>query len=730
VRQGLFAEVAVDVAYGPGVRDSYDYLVPDHLAPRVAVGVRVEVAFGRSRRVGYVVGLKAASEVDGVRELLGVLDPRPRIGPELLALARWMARYYLCPLGSVLRAVGGPVASRGRQTTTGLEVVEGAACARSPRAAAVVDYVRAHPGCPPAQVTAATGASREVIRRLVRRGVLRAVAFPAAAAREQGRECAAPPTLTPQQEGAVRAVCEALAARRYRIFLLQGVTGAGKTEVYLRAVEQVLRLGRQALVLVPEIALTPLLVDLFRQRFGSGVALLHSGLAGGERYAEWERVREGRAPVVLGARSGVFAPLPRLGLIVVDEEHEPAYKQEETPRYHAREVALVRARQVNAVVILGSATPSLESYARAAVGEPYCVLELPSRVWGRPLPGVHLVDMRQEFRAGHGGLFSRRLRELMAARLAAGEQVLLFLNRRGLATAVLCRECGSVLRCPRCGIALTYHRNGVLRCHYCGFGRQAPRVCPGCGGHHLACLGHGTQAVEEEVRRLFPGARVLRMDRDTTGRRHAHGTIVRAFREGEADVLVGTQMVAKGLDLPGVTLVGVVDADRSLCLPDFRAAERTFQLLVQVAGRAGRGAVPGEVVVQTHNPDHYAIVCGAAQDYHAFAARELAVRRELGYPPYTSLIRLVVSSKNPARVEAAAADLRDALLEAGAEPGAVLGPAPAVLARLRGVYRWQVMLRGPRPAIREACRAGLAVWYGRAGRSVRLAVDVDPVTMT
>lgn len=729
MREGLFAEVAVDVPPGPGVRDCYDYLVPDHLAPRVAVGVRVAIAFGRTRRVGYVVGLKPASEVDGVRELLGVLDPGPRIGPELLALARWMGRYYLCPLGSVLRAVGGPVASRGRRMTTGLEVAEGAGCARSPRAAAVLAYVRAHPGCPPAEVAAATGASREVIRRLVRRGALRTVVLPAAAG-QQGRQHPPPPVLTAHQEKAVRAVCEALEARSYRIFLLHGVTGAGKTEVYLRAVEQVLRLGRQALVLVPEIALTPLLVDLFRQRFGSGVAMLHSGLAAGERYAEWERVREGRASVVLGARSAVFAPLPRLGLIVVDEEHEPAYKQEETPRYHAREVALVRARQVNAVVLLGSATPSLESYARAAVGEPYCVLELPSRVSGRPLPGVHVVDMRQEFRAGHGGLFSRRLRELMAARLAAGEQVLLFLNRRGLATAVLCRECGSVIRCPRCGIALTYHRNEVLRCHYCGFGRQAPRACPGCGGRHLTHLGHGTQAVEEEVRRLFPGARVLRMDRDTTGRRHAHGTIVRAFRAGEAEVLVGTQMVAKGLDLPGVTLVGVVDADRSLYLPDFRAAERTFQLLVQVAGRAGRGAVPGEVVVQTHNPDHYAIVFGAAQDYPGFAARELAVRRELGYPPYTSLIRLVVGGKNPARVEAAAADLRDSLLEAGAEPEAVLGPAPAVLARLRGVHRWQVMLRGPRPAIREVCRAGLATWYGRAGRAVRLAVDVDPVTMT
>ena len=533
VREGLFAEVAVDVACGPGVRDSYDYLVPDRLAPRVRVGVRVEVAFGRTRRVGYVVGLKAASEVDGVRELLGVLDPGPRIGPELLALARWMGRYYLCPLGSVLRAVGGPVASRGRRKTTGLEVVEGAACARSPRAAAVLAYVRAHPGCAPAEVAAATGASREVIRRLVRRGALRTVAFPVAAG-QQGRQQAAPPVLTRHQEQAVGAVCQALAARSYRIFLLHGVTGAGKTEVYLRAVEQVLRLGRQALVLVPEIALTPLLVDLFRQRFGSGVALLHSGLAGGERYAEWERVREGRAPVVLGARSAVFAPLPRLGLIVVDEEHEPAYKQEETPRYHAREVALVRARQVNAVVILGSATPSLESYARAAVGEPYCVLELPSRVSGRPLPGVHVVDMRQEFRAGHGGLFSRRLRALMAARLAAGEQVLLFLNRRGFHTFVLCRDCGYVARCPRCDVTLTLHRAAApaLRCHYCQYQQAPPSRCPACGGRRVRYAGAGTEQVEALARERFPGVRVLRMDQDTTGRRGAHERIYRQFLRG------------------------------------------------------------------------------------------------------------------------------------------------------------------------------------------------------
>ncbi|MBC7105789.1 MAG: primosomal protein N' [Firmicutes bacterium] len=719
--------MAVDLPPGPGVRDSYDYAVPEDLAPRVAVGVRVEVPFGRSKRLGYVVGLKTAPEVEGVREVLAVVDPEPRFGSELLALARWMGRYYLCPLGSALRAVAGPAAARGAPGAAALVAGEVTAEVRSPRAAAVLAYVRAHPGCRPAEVAAATGASREVIRRLVRRGLLQQVAAVPAGDPPGGT---VPPALTPHQERAVAAVCEALEARSYRIFLLQGVTGAGKTEVYLRAVERVLRLGRQALVLVPEIALTPLLVDLFRQRFGCAVALLHSGLAAGERYAEWERVRRGRAPVVLGARSAVFAPLPDPGLIVVDEEHEPAYKQEETPRYHAREVALVRARQAGAVVVLGSATPSLESYARAAVGEPYRVLQLPSRVSGRPLPRVHVVDMREEFRAGRVGLFSRRLRELVADRLGAGEQVLLFLNRRGLATTVLCRECGTVLRCPRCGIALTYHSNRVLRCHYCGFGRPAPRACGRCGGRHLGYLGHGTQTVEEEVRRLFPEARVLRLDRDTAGRRGAHGAILRAFRDREADVLVGTQMVAKGLDLPGVTLVGVVDADRSLHLPDFRAAERTFQLLVQVAGRAGRGGAPGEVVVQTHSPDHYAIVFGAAQNYAAFAARELSVRRELNYPPYTSLIRVVLGDKNPARVEAAAADLREALLEAGARPEAVLGPAPAVPARLAGMHRWQVMLRGPRPEIREACRAGLAVWYGRAGRVLRLAVDVDPVTMT
>ncbi|EKP93740.1 replication restart helicase PriA [Thermaerobacter subterraneus] len=520
-------------------------------------------------------------------------------------------------------------------------------------------------------------------------------------------------------------------------FLVHGVTGSGKTEIYLRAIAAVLARGQGAICLVPEIALTPQTVARFRARFGNRVAVLHSAMTPAQRLATWRAIRTGTKPVVVGARSAIFAPVPRLGLIVVDEEHETSYKQEETPRYHAREVALARARLEGAVVILGSATPSVETYHRALAGE-LGLLELSRRVGERPLPAVELVDMREEFEAGHRSIFSRRLLELMRQRLEAGQQVLLFLNRRGYHTVLLCRECGFVLRCPHCDVSLTFHQLAsgrlVCRCHYCEHRQVPPATCPRCGGVALHPFGLGTQKVEEAARQLFPGARIQRMDADVTARRGAHEAIYRQFAAGRIDILIGTQMIAKGWDVPGVTLVGVVSADTALHMPDFRRQERTFQLLEQVAGRAGRGSDPGQVVIQTYSPDHPCLQAVADHDYRALFDLESAARRELGFPPFGHLIRAVVAGAERPPVERAAARLaaawRAALAEAGVEGGSVTPAAPAPIERLRGRWRWHVLARAADgPALREATRAALASLRPHWPRDVLVQVDVDPYSM-
>ena len=548
-----------------------------------------------------------------------------------------------------------------------------------------------------------------------------------------------PPPLTPDQRAVWEAIAPSLTSEEPVTWLLHGVTGSGKTEIYLRAVAATLEQGRGAIVLVPEISLTPQTVRRFVARFPGRVALLHSRLSEGERYDTWRRIRAGELPIVVGPRSALFAPLPRPGLIVLDEEHDTSYKQDRPPYYHARTVALARARLTGAVVILGSATPSLESYHRARQGD-FRLLTLPQRIRGYrrrieaqrrrfgltviryrqetaqavvlPLPQVQVVDMRQELRAGHRHIFSRALQRAMAETLERGEQVILFLNRRGAATHVFCRDCGHVMTCPRCDIPLTQHHHPVeggeglpashLVCHYCDHREPAPARCPACGSTRIRYFGLGTQGVEEAVRTLFPQARLLRWDRDTTGWRGAHDLFLRRFVEGQADVLVGTQMIAKGLDLPLVTLVGIVSADTALHLPDFRAAERTFQLLVQVAGRAGRGLRGGRVILQTYHPEHYAIRAAAAHDYSAFARRELAFREEMGYPPYGRLARLLYrhtqARKARQEAEALAEAIRERLREEGRPATDLIGPAPAFFARLRGAYRWHLLLRHPDPA--------------------------------
>jgi primosomal protein N' (replication factor Y) len=546
------------------------------------------------------------------------------------------------------------------------------------------------------------------------------------------------PELTPAQAAAWAALESAIDVPGYHPFLLYGVTGSGKTEVYLRLIAGLQARGKRAIVLVPEISLTPQTIQRFAARFPGRVAVLHSRLTDGERFDEWRRIREGRADVVIGSRSAVFAPVPQLGGIIVDEEHESSYKQDKTPRYHARDVALKLAEVAGLTVVLGSATPSLDTYYQSERGT-LLRLELPGRVESsltppteasavlapraRGLPPVEVVDLRAELRGGNRSIFSGALRSAVELALSLREQVILFLNRRGDSTFVLCRDCGYVMRCARCEAPLVYHSDVEdLVCHLCDGRQPAPRGCPNCWGERIRYFGLGTQKLESETRRAFPQARVLRWDRDAASARGAHEELLRTFVNHEADILVGTQMIAKGLDLPRVTLVGVISADTALHLPDFRAVERTFQLLTQVAGRAGRGPLGGKVIVQAYTPEHYCIEAARQHDYRAFYERELPFRREHGYPPFGQLARLLHSGYGQSRVqretEALAAQIRQRLRREGRDGIDLIGPAPAFHHKIRGRYRWQIILRGHdlSPFI-----AGLEIPPG-------WIVDVDPVS--
>lgn len=535
------------------------------------------------------------------------------------------------------------------------------------------------------------------------------------------------PQPTIDQGQAIAELVGAVEAATFAPFLLHGVTGSGKTEVYFQAAEAALACGRSTLLMVPEIALTPLLVRAAVARFGRAISVLHSELSAGERHDHWWRIREGEAPIVIGARSALFAPLPRLGLIVVDEEHEGAYKQEESPRYHARDAAVVRAQLEGTPVVLGSATPSVESYANALKGK-YRALRLPSRVAQRALPQVCIVDRRETLRAGDDALLTPALRLALERRLERGEQALLLLNRRGYATSLLCRECGAQAECPNCSVNLTLHDGGrIAVCHYCGHQVFTPERCATCRGAYLTLSGYGTERVVEALHAALPRARVERVDRDLAGRRGALRRVLQAFEAGQLDVLVGTQMIAKGHDFPRVTLVGVIDADVGLGLPDFRAAERAFQLLTQVAGRAGRGDWPGEVILQSHMPDHYVLQWACDQDYAAFFARESEFRRTMGYPPNGALLNLIVRARDQDE-GAAHADALAQALRATAGRFRVLGPARAPLARLRQEHRFQLLLKGDRAAMRVAVRQALVARFGPL-RWPGIAVDVDPVSV-
>lgn len=531
--------------------------------------------------------------------------------------------------------------------------------------------------------------------------------------------------LTTDQQRAYAAINEKIINQEQATFLLHGVTGSGKTEVYLQTIEDVLNQGKQAMMLVPEIALTPQMVLRFKRRFGDDVAVLHSGLSNGERYDEWQKIRDGRAQVSVGARSSVFAPFKNLGLIIIDEEHESTYKQEDYPRYHAREIAQWRSEYHHCPVILGSATPCLESYARAEKGV-YQLLSLPNRVNQQALPDIDIVDMRTELSEGNRSMFSKDLREAIQLRLDRQEQVVLFLNRRGYASFMLCRDCGYVPQCPNCDISLTYHKTtDLLKCHYCGYQETPPNQCPNCESEHIRQVGTGTQKVEELLQQEFEGARIIRMDVDTTSKKGAHEKLLTEFEKGNGDILLGTQMIAKGLDYPNITLVGVLNADTMLNLPDFRASERTYQLLTQVAGRAGRHEKAGQVIIQTYNPEHYSILDVQKNDYLTFYRQEMEYRKLGKYPPYYYLINFTISHKEMKKVMEASQHVHKILLQHLTEKALVLGPSPAALARINNEFRFQILVKfKSEPGLLQAIQF-LDDYYHEKFIKEKLALKID-----
>jgi primosomal protein N' (replication factor Y) len=741
----LFCDVSLPVP----LDQPFTYLLPETLRQRVKTGCRVLVPFGQRTVAGVVLRTHNEPPPAEPRQVLRLLDEEPVLDTGLLKLGRWIAEYYCAPLGETLRAMT-PLAADIRHGKLYSLTSSGHDAARqfhldasAPDSAADLLRLLDQRPLTGAYLARKVPKAASILRALEKKGLVesedrtgqrhhRAAAPPLSDAPEPAPEIAPriPRTLNPHQAIAFAAIHEALDAGEFRAFLLEGITGSGKTEVYLSAIEAALARGRSALMLVPEIGLTPAVADQFHHRFRDRVAILHSAFNDTERADQWRRIRSGGATVVVATRSGVFAPLQDLGLIVVDEEHDQSYKQQEAPRYNGRDVAVVRARNVGAVVVLGSATPSLETRYNAERGK-YTRVELPERIERRPLPQVQLIDMRQEFLETRKQVtFSRTLIDAVTERLANGEQTMLLMNRRGFSSFVVCRACGQRVECVNCSVTLTYHRRDRrMLCHYCNYSTPVPKRCPKCESEFVQFVGAGSERVEEEMHAAFPRARIARLDRDTVRGKHDYETILSGFRAGDFDVLVGTQMIAKGHDIPNVTLVGVVNADVGLGLPDFRAAERTFQLLTQAAGRAGRGDIAGIVLIQTINPEHYAIRCAAAQDYEMFYAKEIEFRRLMWYPPFGALANVVVRAAREEEALTRSGAL-GRLLQPAPEGVKILGPAPAAVARLKNEYRFQMLLKTSSRARLGEILAELRR-FAAAERwpQTSLLIDVDPMTL-
>ncbi len=737
----------IEVAIPLYLDRTFHYLVPESLRAQALSGRRSLVPFGNRKLTGYILGIASESTVSNLKEIIEVLDNEPLWTAKELEFFRWTSSYYQHPLGEVVRtALPAGINIQTRKGTSGeQEAFTGgkaprkekfympgpdAATLRQPGAKAleILAVIRESGDISAADLRKRFGACTPQLKRLTELGLSRVEE------REVYRDPFKdhittrdePRLLHTHQKAALDAVSACLDGDLFTPFLLYGVTGSGKTEVYLQAISHALELGRNALVLVPEIALTPQLTGRFQARFGGGIAILHSGLSDGERYDEWRRIRRGLARIVIGARSAIFAPLEKIGIIIVDEEHEASFKQSDGLRYNARDLSLVRGQMERAAVVLGSATPLVTSIHAAAEGR-LTLLELPERVAGRPMPLVELVAMKGSKETLSAALSARLTETYLQKR-----QAIVFLNRRGFATFLVCTDCGKPLTCPNCSVTLTYHRQrGQSLCHYCDYAVPAPGTCPACSGAALSELGAGTEKLEQDLKELLPTARVLRMDSDTTSGKGSHERLLSRMNDGSADILVGTQMIAKGHDFPEVTLVGVVNAEASLGMPDFRAAERTFQLLSQVIGRAGRGENPGRVVVQAYDTEHYAIKAATEHDAAGFYQQELEFRREAGYPPFAFLAAFAISGLSEQTVSDQADITARLLAQLKSELKVrveILGPAPSPIYRLRNRFRRQILLKGSN---RSDLHRVLSFWRQRSAvpATVRISVDIDPVDM-
>ena len=741
-----FAKVLIDQSAGK----PFDYEIPEAFRSKVHVGSRVSVPVRTRLVLGTVIELADLTDAEGVRAIERIVGERPVLSPLLLRLAHWISEYYCCPVETTLRSVLPQVIRKAEITHKTLlfarllrELTDDEIALlekKAPLQAAALDFLKTT-GTPVSisELLKRCGASHQAMQSLAKKGIV-AIGEEAVMRDPHKNEVflhAPKLELNAEQVGVfaeIRRAIELTAGGEpmgsaVSPFLLHGVTGSGKTEIYLQAIEQVLAQGRTAIMLVPEISLTPQTVERFKSRFAAiqeGVAVLHSHLSQGERHDEWHKINDGQARIVIGARSAIFAPLDKLGLIVVDEEHENSYKQEEAPRYNARDVAVVRARMENCPILLGSATPSIESFQNATNGK-YRLLRLTQRVDNQKMPFIRIIDMRQESLKQKGqAVLSDKLCAAITARLAKREQTILFLNRRGFSTSLICGQCGYVCECPNCSLSLTFHRAASrIVCHLCGYTAVAPAKCPDCGDPKIKYSGTGTEKVEEVVTRFFPKAVVRRMDADAMTRKEAYRETLGAFRAGKIDILVGTQMIAKGLHFPNVTLVGIINADLALHIPDFRAGERTFQLLTQVAGRAGRGDVEGEVFVQSFTPFHPAIQFARHHDFEGFWQQEIEFREKWDYPPFTHMVLITLRSPHQARVLFSAETLERRLRESLPAGTTLSSPAPAPLEKSHGNFRYQLMLRSR--SILKLSRLMRGILQKLTfPEEVFVSVDVDP----
>ncbi len=740
-----FAEVIVDIPV-PKFDKAYDYIIPNKMIDKLKVGMAVKVKFGKRTLRAFVLNIKNKSDLtpDELKEIETLVTDQIFFDKNDLKLYRWISEYYCALLISVIKTAVPTAVFKGKTSKKIIQAVKlkieknnvkdklKELKKRAPSQYQVLEYFKDNPEqeIEIKKLIDHLDVYRGAVSSLVEKGYLeytdsvkRRIPY-----KDYDQSLKKELTPTPAQKEVLNTLNKSIFNKDSNTFLLHGVTGSGKTEVYMQIIKKVLAKDKGAILLVPEISLTPLMVKRFYSRFGENIAVLHSALSTGERYDEWRNIKRGKAKIVIGARSAIFAPVQNLGVIIIDEEHENSYKQGNHPFYHARRVAQKRAELNQVDLILGSATPSLESYYNAKDGN-YKYLSLPARIDNKEMPPVEIIDMTEELKKGNPSIFSSTLENNLKETLKNGEQAILFLNRRGYASFVLCRSCGEVIKCDNCDISMTYHHDkDKLICHYCGAARKVPKYCPNCSSKYIKDFGIGTERIEKEVKKLFPEAVVARMDHDTTTKKGSHRKILNKLENNEIDILIGTQMVAKGHDYPNISLVGVITADTIMNLPDFRSSERTFQLMTQVAGRTGRGKKQGKVAIQTYNPEHYSILAAKEHDYDYFYEQEIILRKALKYPPFTNLVNITVVHQKKNKAEKAAKKLYNHLK--GYKINKMVGPSPAPIERIRGRYRVQLLLKFSDIADRTNVLNKLKEEFLKnMSMNVKYNIDVDPISM-